>query len=401
MHAQKIPFIYLTIRKNTFSKASDGTILHAIFLAVSHRRKIRYLNSGVKVRTDQLENSRVINHPAEQELNLKLTEMIQNLHAFIYMNNLFECTPQEILNRYQVSQEKTTSFEIYTRQLAGSMLKAGKYSSGTSLLTMLKALEKVKVKISGFRDLSLSKLNDIAEKWNKLGLKANTQGVYFRDIRLVYNRAILDDMAYQSDYPFRRFKIPKQVTAKRNIVKSDLLKVMNLKLSDLQECSRDMFLLSLFLVGINFKDLLTVKSTQVVNNRLIYHRSKTGKLISIKIEEEAMEIIQKYKGESLLLNALEIVSPEKGKKRPLFMKIMDRTNQQLKIIARKSGVNIPLSTYYARHTWATIAAQQGVSRDVIGLALGHQSGSITDVYIEWDPQLIDQANRKVIDFIFL
>jgi integrase len=59
-----------------------------------------------------------------------------------------------------------------------------------------------------------------------------------------------------------------------------------------------------------------------------------------------------------------------------------------------------LSTYYARHTWATLAYGLNVPKDIISQALGHSNGvSVTDIYIEYDRDKVDEANRKVIDYI--
>jgi len=399
MHAQKIPFIYLTIRNNKFSKTPDGQILHAIYLAVSHKRKIRYLNSGIKIRADQFQNGLVINHPAEKELNIKLAEMIQNLHSFIYINQLFDLYPQEILDRYTVSQDNTTSFAIYTRQIADTMLRSGKYSTGTSLHQTLKALDKAGIKIVSFSDLTFNKLTEISMKWSGLGLKENSQGIYFRNIRLVYNRAIIEGIARLEDYPFKRFRIPRKKNAKRNILVPDIMKLIAAKLSPGKSYVRDLFMLSLYLVGANYKDLLTAGRDQVVNGRFVYNRAKTGALISIKIEPEAMEILKRYQGKDLLLNFLENMVTGSARKQPDYFDLVQRSNRQLKAIATGCGINAPLSTYYARHTWATIAAHNGISRDVIGLALGHSSPQVTELYIEWDQELIDHANRVVLDAI--
>jgi integrase len=59
-----------------------------------------------------------------------------------------------------------------------------------------------------------------------------------------------------------------------------------------------------------------------------------------------------------------------------------------------------LTSYWARHTWATIAYNIGVSKDIISQALGHSNGvQVTDIYIQYDLEKVDEANRKVIDYI--
>ena len=74
-------------------------------------------------------------------------------------------------------------------------------------------------------------------------------------------------------------------------------------------------------------------------------------------------------------------------------------NKHLKKIFEKLEINIPISTYYARHTWATTARKLGIDYDIIHLALGHSNGDVTAVYIEYDNEEIDEANRQVIDCV--
>ena len=76
-----------------------------------------------------------------------------------------------------------------------------------------------------------------------------------------------------------------------------------------------------------------------------------------------------------------------------------KINAILKTIARKADINLQLTTYYARHTWATLATELGFPRDLVGRCLGHTQKSITEVYIKRDFTEIDEANRKVIDFV--
>ena len=58
-----------------------------------------------------------------------------------------------------------------------------------------------------------------------------------------------------------------------------------------------------------------------------------------------------------------------------------------------------LSAYWARHTWASIAYSLGVGVDVIGQALGHSQRGVTQIYIARDRTRVDEANRRVIDFV--
>ena len=129
-------------------------------------------------------------------------------------------------------------------------------------------------------------------------------------------------------------------------------------------------MLMFYLIGINGIDLFHIK--QITDGRIEYKREKTGKLYSIKVEPETMEIINRYKGNKFLLNTLETNDYNYRK----YMAAMNRGLQKLGNFERKGlgGKKIrdilfpDITSYWARHTWATIAHKIGISKDVISLA---------------------------------
>lgn len=212
--------------------------------------------------------------------------------------------------------------------------------------------------------------------------KVNTVSIHQRNIRAVFNWAIRNE--WTDKYPFKRFKIIHEATRKRNL---PIYKVRELRDMDnlprLQERARDIFMLMFYLIGINMKDLLLAKPEQYVDGRLEYIRAKTKKPYSIKVEPEAASLIEKHKGKEHLLNFCDSMT---------LHSLTCVVNRSLKEL-------IPgITTYWSRHTWATIAYYSGVSKDVISQALGHSSGSgVTEIYIERDYRLVDAANRIVLD----
>ena len=153
------------------------------------------------------------------------------------------------------------------------------------------------------------------------------------------------------------------------------------------------------LIGINIIDLCHIK--EIRDGRIEYYRSKTNRLYSIKIEPEALEIIEKYKGKKQLLDIMDRYVDYKDYAR--------RLNENLKAIGHttigKHGKKYreplypQLTMYWARHTWATIAASLDIPKETIAAALGHGGNTVTDIYIDFDQKKVDEANRKVIDHV--
>jgi integrase len=137
------------------------------------------------------------------------------------------------------------------------------------------------------------------------------------------------------------------------------------------------------------KDLYELAS--ITKGNIEYRRSKTGKLFTIAVPQEAESLINKYKGENNFLSFSENYNDHKN-----FTKTV---NKYLKKLASKCEIDKALSTYYARHTWATLAAGLDIPKETISRALGHSRNSITDIYINFDRRKINEANQRVIKLI--
>lgn len=238
------------------------------------------------------------------------------------------------------------------------------------------------------------------EKWmTDNGLKTNTRGIHLRNIRAVINYCI--DEEYTTLYPFRKFKVKKEETDHRCLSREQLQTLRDYPCEEHQERYRDIFMLMVYLIGINAVDLFNLK--EIKNGRIEYTRAKTKKKYSIKVEPEAQAIIDRYRGKNYLLFVLDEYNSYKD--------FLHRMNNNLKEIGQIKRVGrggkkvhtpiLPtLSSYWARHTWATLAAQLEVPIETISAALGHQHGSpVTSIYVQFERKKIDEANRKVLDYL--
>lgn len=234
-------------------------------------------------------------------------------------------------------------------------------------------------------------------------MKVNAYAIHLRNIRAVMNYAI--DEEYTTNYPFRKFSIKKEETRKRFVPIEKLRLLRDYPCEEYQERYRDLFMLMIYMIGINAADLFTAKASDVVNGRLEYKRAKTGRRYSIKIEPEAQAIIDKYRGsDGYLLNIMNTYGNYKD-----FLHRMDVGLKQIGTCERRglggkkyiTPLVDGISTYWSRHTWASLAAQLEVPKETIAHALGHAwaSSTTTDIYILFDERKVDDANRRVIDLI--
>ncbi len=251
-----------------------------------------------------------------------------------------------------------------------------------------------------FEDIDLRWLTDFETFCARTASK-NARNIHLRNIRAVFNNAI--DYEITTVYPFRRFKIRPEATRKRSMSVEELRKLFDYPVETYAEIYRDMFKLIFLLVGINSADLHGLKSI-TKDGRIEYKRAKTGRLYSIKVEPEAREIIEKYKGAKGLLCIADRWSDSRN-----FRHQCNKALQKIGLVERKGRGGRKtitsefegLTTYWARHSWATIAYNDlQIPKDIIAQALGHSgSETVTDIYLDKDPKLVDEANRRVLDWV--
>lgn len=231
------------------------------------------------------------------------------------------------------------------------------------------------------------------------GYMVNYIGSHMKNIRAVFNYAIDEEVTLK--YPFRKFKIKKEQTRKRCLSIEELRLLKNYNVEPHQEICRDIFMLIFYLIGINLEDLLHLTEDNLVRGRIEYRRYKTGRLFSIKVEPEAKVIINKYRGKKYLLNIMD-----DRKDYTSFTTNIDRTLKKIGRVEMSGRKKIrhplfpKLSSYWARHSWATIGAELDIPKETLSAGLGHEIGSnVTSIYIKFDRKKVDEANRKIIDFL--
>ena len=234
------------------------------------------------------------------------------------------------------------------------------------------------------------------------GTKTNGVGLHLRNIRTAFNYARKKKLT--KEYPFLDYQIKVEKKPIRNMTLEQLRRFRDFPCEPYYIEYRDIFMLMVYLAGVNIGDLMTCKG--LVNGRLEYSRKKTDKPLSIFVCKEAMDIINKYKGEDWLLAPSDRYKDYHG--------YMHKMNDGLKkigdvrIVKDKVGkmrkhevtpVFDGLSTYVARYTWASLAAECGVTREIIAACLGHSWSDVTSHYIAYSQKQMDDAIRKVAEYI--
>ena len=226
-------------------------------------------------------------------------------------------------------------------------------------------------------------------------LSMNTVSFYFRILRSVWNLAVADGLIAQQPSPFHDVCTRIEKTCKRAIDEEAIKKLKSLSLDDSSGLSltRDLFLFCFYARGMTFIDLAYLTSENIKGKKLVYVRRKTGQRLEIELLPVMIELLHKYrhKGQKYLFPVLKSDASTFRD----YTSALRLYNKRLKKLGKKIGCY--LSSYVARHSWASIAYQRGIDEEVISKGMGHRSVQTTRIYIaSLDSRTIDRANRVVV-----
>lgn len=298
-----------------------------------------------------------------------------------------------------VGQFYTNLIDGYTKseKCGNRLIYKGSFNS-------LKTFNRGKLDIP-FSDIDPSWLERY-EKWlRSKGNKETTISLLFRTLRSAYNKAIQAKCARKADYPFDEYKINKfdTKTQKRALPKSEIIDIKDsipiVSRHKYVELSKDIFMFSYLCGGINFTDIANLTPENIINGRLQYVRQKTGKAISIGLSEESNAIINKYHDNNGYLFPILDKSKHQTaqQKQNRIHKMLVKVNANLRILGQQLGIDMKLTTYVARHSFASVLKKSGVNIALISEALGHSDLATTQIYLDsFDNEQVDNAMKSLL-----
>ena len=291
----------------------------------------------------------------------------------------------------------------------------------SSVITRLRKMERMGTvhvyqstwnRIAGFvgeRSLSFGEINPL---WLQAfqsylqgrGLNWNTISTYMRVIRAVYYRAVDEGIALFQPRLFRGVYTGTRVNVKRALSERTLRSLQApISFSPDLDYTRCLFLLLFMLRGIPFVDIAYMRRCDLKNSTLTYRRRKTGTLMSVRIEPEARRLIARLQSknpDSLYLFPFVTAEGEEGYRQ--YSNALRRFNYLLKKLSRLIPGCPSLSSYSARHSWATVANYRNFQPELISNAMGHSSVKVTETYfMKHSDEKIDEMNRSILTYLFV
>ncbi len=248
--------------------------------------------------------------------------------------------------------------------------------------------------------LMTSKLISDYEQWlTDRGMVRNSSSFYLRILQSVYNKAVKKGYVTHAN-PFVNVYTGVDSTRKRAIDETQIMGLMELDLKTMAlRRSRDYFIFSYCTRGMAFVDMAFLKKSDISDGVINYIRRKTGQQISVRIESCAQNIIDHYakmtKGSPYVFPILTTTDQQKAFSQ--YQSKLAYYNRQLKTLSKELGVESPISSYWARHSWATSARDKNVPLSVISAGMGHTSEKTTQIYLATlDNSVVDKANSEIL-----
>lgn len=336
---------------------------------------------------------------ANKELHKKVAEISKLLEGLEAEHP--DCTIHDFMNLYKAKEAKDNFLDFMEEQInfKKSMKKDGISRAYKSTLNSLK-------KFSDGQILRFSEITPVLvdkyECYLTQRVDPNTVGYYMRNFKAVYNRWKKIHAMHVAENPFANVRTSISKTRKRALKKEDIVKISHIDMASQpdRERARDIFLFSFHAMGMAFVDIMRLKKENLdkEGDMIFYYRTKTNQMIRVPLNMHAKAILERYGSEDseYLFAFIDPANHADKSFYQVYRSELGRTNHQLKMLGKELQLGVPLTTYVARHSWATEANRTGVPISVISAGLGHTSIRTTEIYLkEIDLSAIKRLNDCV------
>ena len=383
----------------------EGTLYYHII----HQRKLRWISTDYHVYPEEWnarKSSVIVSNSNNRQAHLQLIQSqidweMKQMQCIIHDKEMdgVSYSVDDLANEIQQLPTSQSVFMFFRQQIAKKeqMQCVGTKNNYTNAVNRF-------IEFRNQKDLTFSQMTaDMMEMyqawlWNR-GVGQNTVSFYLRTLRTLHHKAVEAGQATSNDI-FAHVQTANVRTAKRAISVKDIRKIEKLDLprgSSLDK-ARDMFLFSFYLRGMAFVDMAFLKKSDLKCGLVSYNRRKTHQNLNIEWIKPMQAIIDKYAEQTKdSPYMLPILTGKETSPYTQYRKVEYNTNYNLKKIGKMIGLKIPLTTYVARHTWASIALHMNIPIATISEGMGHNSYKTTQIYLESiDVATINDANKKII-----
>lgn len=362
----------------------------SIVYAVTYRRITRQVTTNFKVFPCEWDNNRQTIVDTKDESRASIIAIISQRMKWDLArlksiaakceetNEAFSA--DDIVSEFQ-RQSQQQSFFRYMQSIIARLRQLNRTGTANNYQFTLNSFARFRHD----QDIRLEELSSTVveeyEAWLKAqGVRPNSSSFYMRNMRAVYNRAVENELVTDSR-PFRKAFTGIVKTAKRAISIKEIkrIKELDLTLTPNLELARDIFMFQFYAMGISFIDAAFLTRANIKGDTIVYRRHKTNQEIIVPLNSHIQAILHKYQDHTRPYLLPIITIGYEGNHS--YTANLRKTNSHLKQIGSRAGISTTLTTYVARHSWASIAKEKGIDIATISDALGHENIKTTEIYL--------------------
>jgi integrase len=395
---------------------------HPLVLRINKNKVRKHISIGVNCLPkywDITKQAPKINHPKRNEvialINKFERDFSDKIHEYNFQSE--EYTIDQLVSAVLESSKNIKEIQVcYVADYIDNLVQTLKEEKRMGTAKSNNDCKLMLFKFYPKKNLTFQEIDYLfLTKWEsfmrKNSFKETSMAVYFRTLRSIINKAINEGVISKTNYtyPFDRFKVSKfdLTTKKRALTKEDIIKIYNYPVkegSKMSDCHK-IFMFSYFNQGMNYIDIAKLRWSNISKLGIMeYNRQKTGCKFSIQLGEQSLQILECYRKLSgydsnnyvfPILDKAVHITPQQIQNR--LIRVIKQVNINMKLIGAALEIETPITTYVARHTYATVLKRSGVSTSIISNALGHESESITQTYLaDFESNVFFEANKNLL-----
>lgn len=365
----------------------------SVKIKITHNRKRKYFSTGIDLTLEDFEQTffgkrrtasqKVVKAKVEY-FEKKATDVINNLNVFS-----FDAFEVQFLDQRNTANSVSFAFDKYISNLK----LENRIGTAVSYQCAKNSIENFNKNLT-FAEVTPTFLKKYENWMLENGNSCSTIGIYLRSLRAIYNLQNIDKSVYPFGGGKNKYAIPTSKNTKKALTIQEIGKIYNYEAepNSTKEMAKDYWLFLYLCNGMNIKDFCLLKWENINENMLTYKRAKTersqkeSKKISVALKPESIEIIKKWGQPSINKDAY--IFPHVNKKmnavqkRSTYQSLTKIINKYVKQIAKEAGINKNVTTYFARHSFATVLKRSGAKIEMISELLGHSSVGVTESYLD-------------------
>lgn len=393
---------------NMSRQLKNGT--YPLVMQLIHQRRKRVIYSGLYLHVKEYDSTIGIVIKCKQKYRLQKDISHLNVSIKIFKDSIEKIIynldhsgkvyrVDDIVNYYELGQSDDSLVKYWHNYIV-SLTNDGRIGMANAQKYTLNSI----LSFTDTSNIRLSKIDStFVQKYQRYlqskQVSHNTISYYMRNLKSLLRKASNDlDIDKSIVNSFEGIRTNPQKTVKRALSRDKLKELLQLREKSLPDIafSIDLFMYSFYTRGMAFVDIAFLSKDNIVGETICYTRKKTKQYLQIGINSSIKEILDRYIGVShYIFPLIESLDPVIAYHQ--YRSSLRRINKSLKLVSEQLGLVNSLTTYVARHSWATQAKERGFPISVISEGLGHTSEKITQIYLkEFEQNVLDKANDEII-----